>query len=125
MLGCVAATTFVPDATAKLGPWESGLSECAAVTVWSHSGRSVNRGEPIVDTVAIPPGWTIVGGTSAGAGAKHFGTTAVWRAGQSYVGPAPGDPLETEMHIYYRDSFFLLLRGDESKVSQRNRIVIA
>lgn len=53
---------------------------------------------------------------SAGAGAKHFSQKAPWRAGQVGVSRAPGGPCQPDMNIYYRDSFFLLLRGDESKV---------
>ena len=40
----------------------------------------------------------------------------MWRAGESFVASAPDDRVQLEMKIYYRDAFFLLLRGDESKV---------
>merc|ERR1712060_267517 len=54
---------------------------------------------------------------SAAAGSKSFSASHLWLAGQSFIGPAQGDPLETELSLYYRDSFFLLLRGDASKVA--------
>lgn len=53
---------------------------------------------------------------SAGAGAKRF-STHMWRAGQSCVTKAPGDPLELELSMYYRDSFYLMVNGDPSKVA--------
>ena len=61
----------------------------------------------------------VKGGHSATAAAgrdKDFGSTAMWRAGDAFVGEAPGDPLEQELTIFYRDSFFLMLKGDESKL---------
>ena len=61
----------------------------------------------------------VKGGHSASASSsrdKSFSTAFQWRAGQSYVEKAPGDPLQQELKIFYRDSFFLMLKGDESKL---------
>lgn len=60
----------------------------------------------------------IKGGHSASvaSGSKCFSATTLWRAGESYVDAPLGDAPEQELRLYYRDSFFLLLRGDESKV---------
>ena len=94
----------------------SALSERAMV----KGGHSASAGEDILPTspCTLPCLDLIGAGTigSAGVGSKQFAQEYKWRAGQSFVAPAPGDPLQLELKVYYRDAFFLLLRGDESKV---------
>ena len=48
----------------------------------------------------------------AGVGDKTFSQQSMWRAGESYVARAPGDPLVASLSLWYRDSFFMLLRED-------------
>ena len=55
---------------------------------------------------------------TASAGKKYFATSHVFRKGQILVSRASDAP--REMKIYYRDSFFLLLKGDKSKVIDRS-----
>jgi len=78
----------------------------------SHSGRQPQQ-------AALSERAMVKGGHSATAGRsakKSFGSTHTWQPGETYVAAAAGDPLEEEMNLFYRDSFFLLLRGDASKV---------
>ena len=61
----------------------------------------------------------VKGGHSATAAAgrdKKFSSGATWRAGEAYVGRMPDDAVQRELTIFYRDSFFLMLKGDESKL---------
>jgi len=58
----------------------------------------------------------IKGGFSSSAGAgsqKTFRAPFTWRAGMSQVGQLPGDPLQAEVTIYYRDNLFLARKGIE------------
>ena len=103
--------------------WTRGV-----ITLRVHSGvqrvvqsdtHSADHNPDLTRTEALSEKAMVKGGhsASAAAGSKSFSTAYTWRAGQSFVAPAPGDPLEQEMSLYYRDSFFLLLRGDASKVA--------
>lgn len=103
--------------------WTRGV-----ITLRVHSGmrnvvmfdiHSADHNPNLSKTEALSEKAMVKGGhsASAAAGAKTFSTAYTWRTGQSYVAPAPGDPLEHEMSLFYRDSFFLLLRGDASKVA--------
>jgi len=80
--------------------------------------NSMNHAPDLRKASAVTEKTMVKGGhsASAGAGDKTFAKQHVWRAGQSFVGRAPDDPLESELHIYYRDSFWLMLRGDKDKV---------
>ena len=49
---------------------------------------------------------------AAGAGSKSFSQGTMWRAGESVVCRAPGDPLVASLSCFYRDSFFMCLRED-------------
>ena len=44
--------------------------ECAAVTLWTTSGKSLNKGMILKKTVKIPSGWNVVG-AGAGPGASR------------------------------------------------------
>jgi len=103
--------------------WTRGV-----ITLRVHSGarnvvqydtHSADHNPDLRKTEALSEKAMVKGGhsASAAAGSKSFSTAYTWRAGQSYVAVAPGDPLEQEVSVYYRDSFFLLLRGDASKVA--------
>ena len=58
----------------------------------------------------------VKGGHSAIAAAsssKAFGSNGQWKAGEWCVGPVQGAPELAELTLNYRDSFFLLLKGDK------------
>lgn len=44
---------------------------------------------------------------AAGAGSTSFAAAGTWRAGESVVVRAPGDPLVATLSCFYRDSFFM------------------
>ena len=50
---------------------------------------------------------------SAGQGAAQFSAQSMWRAGETHVARAPGDPIVATLEVFFRDSFFMCLREDE------------
>ena len=41
---------------------KENLTECASVSLWRVSGKSLNKGELPKKTVKVPEGWQVVGG---------------------------------------------------------------
>ncbi|MEZ9330210.1 hypothetical protein AB4152_14385 [Vibrio breoganii] len=41
---------------------EEKLTECASVSLWRNSGKSINKGNLPDKTVKVPEGWVVVGG---------------------------------------------------------------
>ncbi|EOD11660.1 hypothetical protein EMIHUDRAFT_437594 [Emiliania huxleyi CCMP1516] len=54
--------------------------------------------------------------TAAASSSKAFGSNGQWKAGEWCVGPVQGAPELAELTLNYRDSFFLLLKGDKAKL---------
>jgi hypothetical protein len=73
----------------------------------NHSA-DLSKGAKVDERTLVKNGLSV----AAGAGETSFGTGSVWRAGETYVAPAPGLPLVASLVCYYRDSFFMLLRED-------------
>jgi len=119
-------------AQSRAGDDEDGDARpAAAANQWTH-GRitlRVHAGQPFrihQDTApqshkadlrkadAIDEKSMVKAGLSSSAGAGHvsFEQVPMWRAGETSVGQAPGDPIVVELSLYYRDSFFMLLQED-------------
>lgn len=83
----------------------------------------LSRGSAISEKQQVKAGL----GTSAGAGSTSFSTSAGWKAGEVCIDPAPGDPVEVEASLYYRDSFFMCMReatccGGQCEAEAQQRI---
>ena len=83
--------------------------------VVKKEGATLGHAPDLSHAGAVSEKELIKGGfsASAGAGAKTFRSTFIWRQGMSNVGRAPGDPLLAEVKIHYRDNLFLSREGLE------------
>ena len=68
----------------------------------------MNRRDAVDEKTMVKNGLSV----TAGAGAASFGKTSTWRAGETYVTEAPGNPVVATLEVFYRDSFFLALREE-------------
>ena len=55
--------------------------------------------------------------STAGAGAKSFASSSVWRAGETCVAEDTSAPRVATLECFYRDSFFIALREDAEEAA--------
>lgn len=79
----------------------------------SHDPDQSGQGSSMAEAAMVKGGHSA---TAAAAADKSFASAGKLRAGTYVVSELPGNPIEQEVKIFYRDSFFLMLKGDESKL---------
>lgn len=134
---CRSDLVFAKTEVDGAGVTNTGIGMAAVINDWSRGFISlrVYAGKPrilkedkfpanhdpyIIKKRTLSEVRMVKGGHSAtaSAGKKYFTSSHVYRKGQILVRRASDAP--REMKIYYRDSFFLLLKGDKSKVIDRS-----